>query len=579
MRKIYIPTFLLVCTLVGIPLSAFKSEMPAQIYHICEEKNMNSLRQSSVGNPSIVIESDLDFETHGFVGTGTENDPYLIEDIIINSTDMYSSGIYITGTSKHFIIRNCTIDVNVYAVEIYNIISGTAKIINNTIFSCYYGISIELASGTLINNNTVAQYRYGPWPFGPVMIWPIIASIECKDSNNLVILNNNCTTGRDAGIHIDSCNYVDIIKTNCKYSLYGIILPRSSHISVINCTFAYHWYGGIDLGVGGSDYLTIENNKFEKCGLIVGMSYSSLRIESIKYNTVNGKLLGYFEDWHNLILNESIYGQIILYECGSVTISNQILDECSVGLILMDCNYVNGDLIITNNSLCYNQDGIRVYECANLLFSNNNLSFNYQNGLNIISSWNSEYSNNFISDNDETGIFFDGNEGRYIDNKPHDNLIFNNEIMKNDRGVWMWYTDNTEISYNLIQDNIGHGVSIGMNSEDNIIHHNRFINNCYGYPPGHPQGFQDYDESPNNLWYDNSTNEGNYWSDWNGTGPYRICSYEGTVYDLYPLNEDLLRNPPTSVAGYDILFLVITLLLFSLAVIKRIKKEKLTQYF
>jgi len=570
MRKIYILTILLICILVGIQLSIFKSEMN----HVFEKKNMNDLRQSSVGNPSIVIESDLDFETHGFVGTGTENDPYLIEDIVINSTDMYSSGIYITGTTKHFIIKNCTIDVNVYAVEIYNITSGTAKIINNTIFSCYYGIFIELASGTLIINNTITKYRYGPWPFGPVMIKPTIANVDCRDSNNLMILNNNCTAGWDAGIHLFDCNYVDIIKTNFKYSLYGITFPSSSYISVINCTFAYHWYGGINLGVGGSDYLIIEDNKFEKCGLIVGMSYSRLRIESIKGNIVNGKLLGYFEGRDGLILNESIYGQIILYECGSVTISNQILDECSVGLIIMDSSlYVNREIIITNISSCYNQDGIRIYEGANLLISNNNLSFNYHNGINIISSWNSEYSYNLCSYNNETGIFFDGNEGRYIGSKPHDNLIFNNKLIRNDYGIYMWYTDNTEISYNLIQDNLGRGVGIGMNSEGNIVHHNRFIDNCPRYPPGSSQGFQDYDESPNNLWYDPSSKEGNYWSDWNGTGPYRIYSFEGAVYDLYPLNENLLRNPPSSIGGYDILFLVVTSLLFSLAVIKKIKAK------
>lgn len=598
MKKIPLSFLLLVCILFGITLSLnllidtrlFSKISSSQTYYEFEKKNIKNLKYSSYGNDSIVIESDADFETYGFIGTGTENDPYLIENIIINNTDMYSRGICITGTTKYFIIRNCTIDVNVYGVYIYEISSGTAKIINNTIFSCYFGISIQNASETSIINNTITRYRRGTWPF---MYWEItIASIRCRFSNNLKILNNTCTNAYDTGIYLDLCNFVDIIKTRCRYSSYGILFRVSSYINVYNCIFAYHWHSGIELSSGSPEYITIINNKFEESGISVGISSFPLTLEN---NTVNGKPLVCFEHRSGLNLNKPVYGQIILYKCHSIEISNQVMEECCVGLILLDCD----NLIITNNSLFYNYYGISIYACSQLLvsnntcsfnyygisiyasyslFSNNNFSFNYRDGVKIFSSWHLEFSKNICNDNYESGIFFDGNVGYY---RPHDNLIFNNKIMRNGDGIYIWYTDNTEIRYNLIQDNIGFGMGIGMNSEGNVVHHNKFINNCIN--TGNPQGCQDYGESPNNLWYNISTEEGNYWSDWNGTGPYRIFTYGGEVYDLYPLyeldlpnGEDHQEEPISSIGSDKFLFLAIMIFLFTSLAIKRIKYNNKT---
>ena len=67
-------------------------------------------------------------------------------------------------------------------------------------------------------------------------------------------------------------------------------------------------------------------------------------------------------------------------------------------------------------------------------------------------------------------------------------------------------------------------------SKTNTIHHNNFVDNN---PSGTSQA---YDGGTKNVWFDSQNLEGNYWSDWSGTGSYSIDGYGGTV-DSYPLEE------------------------------------------
>ena len=91
-----------------------------------------------------------------------------------------------------------------------------------------------------------------------------------------------------------------------------------------------------------------------------------------------------------------------------------------------------------------------------------------------------------------------------------------------------------------------------------IIHHNIFINNG--------ATVQAYDEGTDNIWYDIETNEGNYWSEWSGTGEYLIDGSSGSI-DPYPLGEAFipeLYSPPL----YSFI-VIISLLGLGLAINKR----------
>ncbi|MCK4845872.1 MAG: hypothetical protein KAS95_09375, partial [Candidatus Heimdallarchaeota archaeon] len=71
----------------------------------------------------------------------------------------------------------------------------------------------------------------------------------------------------------------------------------------------------------------------------------------------------------------------------------------------------------------------------------------------------------------------------------------------------------------------------------------------------------------NNYWYDSATKEGNYWSDWSGSGSYFIGGYAYSV-DLYPLREPLIFEYP------QIVLLTLLLSIVTLFLTRTISKKK-----
>ncbi|MFW9852674.1 MAG: right-handed parallel beta-helix repeat-containing protein [Candidatus Thorarchaeota archaeon] len=103
----------------------------------------------------IEIDSNSDFETLGCPGDGSLDDPYIIENYNIESTGALSYGIYITGTTAHFIIRNCYIVQDYFGIYIREVTPYTSKIINNTCLgktNTSIGIVVETRGCSVINN-------------------------------------------------------------------------------------------------------------------------------------------------------------------------------------------------------------------------------------------------------------------------------------------------------------------------------------------------------------------------------------------------------------------------------------------
>ncbi len=115
--------------------------------------------------------------------------------------------------------------------------------------------------------------------------------------------------------------------------------------------------------------------------------------------------------------------------------------------------------------------------------------------------------------------------------------VVNNTCNNNLYGIWLWDSDSCNITYNLLQENVEHGVNLDSDSDNNLIHHNTFVNNNLGGTS------QACDDGTNNYWYDTTTLEGNYWSDWSGTGSYSIDGSAGSI-DLYPFGESIDIDPP-----------------------------------
>ncbi len=114
--------------------------------------------------------------------------------------------------------------------------------------------------------------------------------------------------------------------------------------------------------------------------------------------------------------------------------------------------------------------------------------------------------------------------------------ITNNTCLNNNYGLIVQDSNSSYIHYNTFEDNIDHGVYLQSSSKNNIVHHNKFINNNEG------ASHQASDDGTDNVWYEESTKEGNYWDNWNDPKtPVPILGSAGSE-DPYPLEEDLTRE-------------------------------------
>ena len=91
----------------------------------------NSYLNSLYAQGEIVILKDKDFTNrYSFQGTGTAENPFLIENYIFD--DPNKTAIVIRDTTMHFVIRNCSIKKRGQPLFISNIGFNTGTLINNT---------------------------------------------------------------------------------------------------------------------------------------------------------------------------------------------------------------------------------------------------------------------------------------------------------------------------------------------------------------------------------------------------------------------------------------------------------------
>lgn len=137
-------------------------------------------------------------------------------------------------------------------------------------------------------------------------------------------------------------------------------------------------------------------------------------------------------------------------------------------------------------------------------------------------------------------------------------IASNNLTNNNYQGINIRYSNYNTITGNIIANTSQHGVALVGPSRFNIIHHNHFIDNgeeeTYRID-GEERGeltSQGFDEGSNNTWYDDATEEGNWWSDYSGTGLYSIDGPSNST-DPYPI----IAEDQTQSFGMDAIQFVI----------------------
>jgi parallel beta-helix repeat protein len=441
----------------------------------------------------ISIQSDSDFANQalaeGWPGNGSSNNPYSIEGLYINCTDMGIPCIEISRTTVHFTIRHCTL---LGGPSPYGVI----------------GLS-EVSNGYLLNNTFTSLGR----------------GIIVTNSTFITIANSNCSS-RGPELGLGYSTQITLFNNTClsdpAYADWSnIVLIGSTQNKVLNNT-CFSSLSNIELHMSGGN--AIANNTLYGRGL----KYTSqelyhefgaldeFRQALVRDNTVNGKALLFWQDQVGGTLPEG-FGQAVLVNCSQTTVRDTIVTGCTVGILLVYCD----ETTVVNISCVDNIDGLVLYGGLRNLVVNNTFIHNGELGSGSgVSLTNSSYNilgNNTFLDN-SYGIILAGDH----------NMMWNNTCMGSTVGIGV-----LTASYNTIGGSWITGNAFGLHfwdpgTYDNLIEGNIFADN----------GVNALDQYENQNYYDY-----NYWSNYygpdeNGDGVGDIAFHvAGTrnIYDHRPL--------------------------------------------
>jgi parallel beta-helix repeat protein len=439
----------------------------------------------------IIIDEESDFTNLGFSGAGINGDPYLIKGLKIETTGDYA--IQITGVTSAFNIEDCYIDGNVY------------------------GIYIEgpMYNKTIIRNNTVVDTDNG---------------IYIVNLDDLEVVNNTCIDCGYASTRIYFCD----------------------GMKILNNTFI----GSDQVHLGNAQSAVIANNTCTNTGFTINTNGPWYLNHEFTDNYVNGKPVLFLANPQDIVISDNSYSQVIVGDGNNVTVKDMIFSNTAIGVYLnevdgmhvINCTIINATVLgidvrgwnslIEDCEVGFATDAIDVSTCTNNVIRN---CYLYESGSGIlaVNAPNVTCFNNTIENCYNSGIRFQSNNvGK----------ILNNTITNAGDGLWFYDFEDCTIAYNNFENspNSYYAIFLYTLCANNIIHNNFFLNN-------NPGGTSQVYDDAGNTWYDVSTQTGNYYSDYSGSGPYNVDGAAGST-DPYVITDS--TSPTISSKSPDLEYIV-----------------------
>ncbi|GAH02591.1 unnamed protein product, partial [marine sediment metagenome] len=265
--------------------------------------------------------------------------------VIINNTceNNNDRGIELSYSDNSTVINN-TCNNNDRGIDIWS--SDSSTVANNTFTNCGLKISEETIDAYLsytVENNWVNEKPLGFYTNldSTIIAEPVYGQLILANCTNVivrdqilnnattglslfcctysVIINNTCNNNVYDGIYLYSSGSSTVTNNTCENNNFGIYLLYSGSSTVTNNTCKNNNNQGIDILF--SDSSTVANNTFTNCGLKISEetidAYLSYTVED---NRVNGKKLGFYTNLDSTIIDEPVYGQLILANCTNVIV-------------------------------------------------------------------------------------------------------------------------------------------------------------------------------------------------------------------------------------------------------------------
>jgi parallel beta-helix repeat protein len=364
---------------------------------------------------------------------------------------------------------------------------------------------------------------------------PIYITSNFVNISNLKITNMNSpgphnNSGRFSGIKLNNATNVTIMNVNCTENRYGILLNNSHSNMIKNNDLYFNDFSGVSL-VSSNDNMIV-NNTCDLNGGRGGINLYNSSSNIIINNTCNsnsevGIEILYFSN-NNTIKNNSVvsnyYDGISISNSKENIIINNICKKskgCGLKLYKSSLN------LISNNTYKKNPRGILIYYYSNKNKIKNNSCENNSYGINVMDSYRNIVDKNNCKYNRKCGI----NLGDYLflydefncseynifkNNSCSNNLngialgdvknnnIIGNNIFNNLNGIHFSSSKNNYINENIVLNNTKYGILTKNDCRNNYFYHNQFLYN------NNQTNYKKFN------WWNNSYQEGNYWSDYKG---------------------------------------------------------------
>ncbi len=255
-----------------------------------------------------------------------------------------------------------------------------------------------------------------------------------------------------------------------------------------------------------------------------------------------------------ILVYEGIYKENLVIPVSITIVGN------GSGETIIDGNNSGNVIEISESGVNIGHITVQNGSTSGIYLTNNNATiFNctiIDNGLGIYSNGTDGFiiRNCNVSDN-IIGVFFNSS----VDIQFVNNTCSNND----DYGITFDSSDNVTFVYNDIFNNGNYGI-YSSGSTRLIVHHNNFANNT-------GVSSQAYDNTSSNGW-DDGISEGNFWSDWSGSGTYSIDG-AGNAEDKYPLEDPVETNSPQKIPGILILPTISFVTILAIVVFSRYRSR------
>ncbi|MFX1482656.1 MAG: right-handed parallel beta-helix repeat-containing protein [Promethearchaeota archaeon] len=445
----------------------------------------------------------------------------IVENVSISGNAMY--GLQLNHCTVN--VTECDIVENKRGVELAGswgeLSIQNNRFVNNTdyglIFS--FGWNVSVTGNTFTEDGIFCAY-YEPEAYHSYSKEVVGNLVNGKPLVFYDSLHDVTISSPHGQIFLFNCSNVVLSSLDCSHTVIGIGIGYSNSCSIINsdCSFAKQ----MAVDVVSSNFTLVQNVNCVNAG---GTGIRSVETEctSLIDNRCGGGYYGinFFYSQFGLlkgnIATGNRYSGIQLINSEDTDIYN---NTCNFNLAVGIYAESSSGLIIVNNTCNSNSGaGIYLFDSYESVLHGNDCELNSGSGL-VLQAWTCTITSNRFLNNKMDGLdVFGGFELE----------ISWNTILSNDGyGVRMGCSDSRFI-HNILALNDDYGAHLsGCNNV--TVHHNMFVNNNGG-------GAQAYDQySSEGLWYDLTATEGNYWSDWDGIGPYYVEGNSGSC-DIYPLGE------------------------------------------